>query len=244
MGRFASTSGLVIGSIAPDMAYFLPSRLDPFGSHTIAGLFVFCVPVGLAIYYAFHSVVAPLLFDLVPELLRGRLPAAWTGTRLPERPPEAVVSSILLGAATHLIWDSFTHANGWAVLAFPLLTTPLFSWQGYTVFVYKVLQHGSTLFGLSVILWWAIHWLRTSQPRAHQAPPAIAIRFVLLTMLLVPPAIAGIVSASSAHAANAGGLAKLQAWLGAAVLSSGSVFLISLLVVAVSSHFTRRPTSR
>ncbi len=42
-------SALVVGSMAPDFPYFLPGLpQDKFG-HTLAGVFWFCVPAGLAV---------------------------------------------------------------------------------------------------------------------------------------------------------------------------------------------------
>ena len=39
---------LMIGSMSPDYAYFLPGDLDRVDTHSFAGLFYFCWPVSLA----------------------------------------------------------------------------------------------------------------------------------------------------------------------------------------------------
>jgi Domain of unknown function (DUF4184) len=45
MGRFAVPSALVIGSVIPDLWYFLPF-VGREASHSPAGLFWFCLPAG------------------------------------------------------------------------------------------------------------------------------------------------------------------------------------------------------
>ena len=239
LGERASTSALVIGSATPDVAYFVPAALDPVGSHSLGGLFAFCLPAGCALYCVFHWSIAPLVVDLAPQPIRTRLPLQWGPGRLPDRPFVWVVLSLLLGALTHIVWDSFTHATGWVVLAAPALATPLLTWHGYTVFVYKVLQHGSSLVGLSLVVWWAARYVQDTAPRACGPPPRLGIRVVLVTLLITPAAVAGTHSALSAPAGSAGGLARLQALLGSFVFSGGSAFLGALLCVAVSRTVAR-----
>jgi len=91
MGRFGVTSALVIGSMVPDAWYLVPglARAD---SHSAAGLFWFCLPVGFLMYICYHL------------LRRGRLPKA---------PWHAVLVSLLVGALTHLGWDALAHSYAW-----------------------------------------------------------------------------------------------------------------------------------
>ena len=53
MGRFAVPSALAIGSVVPDLWYFVPFA-DRADSHSLAALFWFCLPAGLAAYALFH----------------------------------------------------------------------------------------------------------------------------------------------------------------------------------------------
>lgn len=144
-------SALVVGSMAPDLEYLL--RLAPTStiSHTPAGLAFFCVPAGLAVLWLFHRVWLPPL--LVSD-------ADGSGDTVARRPfafgPPArlaiICAAILLGAITHVAWDSFTHRYGWMVRHWPLLAEPVGALPGgLSLPVFKVLQHGSTLLGLAVI---------------------------------------------------------------------------------------------
>jgi hypothetical protein len=70
------------------------------------------------------------------------------GARLPDASWLAVAVSLLLGAASHLAWDAFTHPSAPVVRALDVLRAPLFAVGSYQVFTYKVLQHGGTLLGV------------------------------------------------------------------------------------------------
>jgi hypothetical protein len=63
---------------------------------------------------------------------------------------------ILLGSATHLLWDGLTHRARWGTAVFPGLLAPAISFEGLVVPWYEVLQHLSTLIGGLVLfrLWW------------------------------------------------------------------------------------------
>jgi len=61
-----------------------------------------------------------------------------------------VVVSILIGAASHLFWDSFTHETGYFVRKIPQLMTSM-DLSGFQITVFKILQHTSSLFGGLVI---------------------------------------------------------------------------------------------
>lgn len=96
----------------------------------------------------------------------------------------AVLVSLLLGALTHLAWDAFTHPQGPAVRALPVLRRLLFSISGYQVFVFKVLQHGSTLVGVLMLVWWVVQWFRRS-PAHDIAPGGLSGRARLTVLFAV-----------------------------------------------------------
>lgn len=58
--------------------------------------------------------------------------------------------SALLGMLTHVIWDSFTHQNGYMVTNLRFLSQT-FTLFGFHIPIYKFLQHGSTLLGITLI---------------------------------------------------------------------------------------------
>jgi hypothetical protein len=64
-----------------------------------------------------------------------------------------VLASLALGAATHVGWDAFTHANTAVVRQLDLLRMPV-DLGSHAVPLFKLLQHLSTLFGAVVIATW------------------------------------------------------------------------------------------
>jgi hypothetical protein len=193
--RWTVPSALVIGSIAPDLAYLVPARIPRAESHSVAGLFWWCLPVGCAVYVLFHVVMKHPLLRLMPVEVARRLSSVTGPPRgLPSRPWLAIAVSVLLGSATHLAWDAFTHGGTPVVQAVDLFRAPLFSIGSYPVFTYSVLQHGSTLFGVIALAWWIRRWLDTAPVGpAPSAPLSRRERLIGLASLVAIPAACGIV---------------------------------------------------
>ena len=148
--RYIHFSALVLGSMAPDFEYFL--RGQPMGEigHTLTGFIWFNLPLVALIYVIYRTYVHHILFDHLPIYLQ----APYTTRKDSNRLLKVVVFcySALFGMLTHVVWDSFTHLNGYMVLKFPALLTYSTTIFGFQIPLYKFLQHGSTVVGLSVIL--------------------------------------------------------------------------------------------
>src|SRR5262244_1922382 len=69
LGKRVVFSALVIGSMTPDVAYVVPG-LTRGPSHSLPGLFWFCLPVGLASYLLFHLLLKRPLAAALPRSLR------------------------------------------------------------------------------------------------------------------------------------------------------------------------------
>ena len=57
----------------------------------------------------------------------------------------------MIGAATHVLWDSLTHDNGWIVEHSSFLQLKLISWQGHSFQMYRLLWHFSTWIALLLL---------------------------------------------------------------------------------------------
>ena len=155
-------SALVVGSMAPDFEYFLRlSTRHSFG-HTLPGLFLFSVPAGLVGLWIFHALLKLPLLSLLPESHQRRLlPLAREEFRFgPARRLGLILLSLLLGAVTHVAWDSMTHPEGWTVVHVPWLGRVIGRTPVGELFVCRVLQHMSTAFGLAGLAWGYGRWLR------------------------------------------------------------------------------------
>lgn len=175
LGRLAVPSALVIGSMAPDLPYFLPLDVSRGQSHSLVGLLWFCLPAGIVTYVLFHTVVKVPVLALLPAWMADRLAPA-SPRALPPAPWVAVAVSLLVGSLTHVIWDAFTHEGDPAVVMIPALSIRLFSLGRYPVFVYKMLQHLSTVLGLGALAWWSARWLRVAPRRPADLAPSLTSR--------------------------------------------------------------------
>lgn len=163
--RFVVPSALVVGTFAPDFEYLL--RLSPRGrfGHTLIGSFVLTLPLALLVLWIFHAFVKVPAAMLLPEAIRRRLPNDLDKFRFGGAARFAlIVASILLGIATHLLWDSFTHSTTWPYRHWPILRKPFTMPIVGPLPLYKLLQHGSTIVGIGILSVWLVHWYRTTQP--------------------------------------------------------------------------------
>ncbi|HVL34415.1 MAG TPA: DUF4184 family protein [Burkholderiales bacterium] len=144
LGPLAVPSALVIGSVVPDAWYFFSPLLQREHTHGLAGLFLFCLPAGVAAYFAFHLLLKQPLLELAPPPLAARL-ARYAAPGLPRVRWSAVLVCLLAGASTHLAWDALAHLHSLA-------------------------QHASTLLGSAVLAVWIWRKLSRTPPAPLSAP--------------------------------------------------------------------------
>ncbi|TCS36939.1 uncharacterized protein DUF4184 [Paucimonas lemoignei] len=189
----AVLSALVIGSMAPDFQNFLPFDVERADSHSFAGMFWFSLPVGMAIFLVFHLLLKKPLCSLLPTSIGARLSPVLHGPSLPPVSGSAIVCSLLLGTLTHLAWDAFTHYTVVTTSALPVLSRHLFSVGGYHVYLYKLLQHASSLIGTLLVGYWCLRGLRRA-PLPAQSPPSLLTwrqRCAVIGILLLAPPLIG-----------------------------------------------------
>ncbi len=234
--RILPWSALVIGSLAPDMEYFIFLRsVSKFG-HTLPGLIYFCLPVGLIVWLCFHLVVKRPISYLLPESERFYV---WElASRRVDLTPRALACvglAILVGALTHLMWDAFTHAERWGTDRFRGLSHSLVVVQGYDVTVYRVLQHGSTLAGMLLLglAYWRWRRLQLTAERPIQALIPAWKALFLLVLVAVP---AGLAYNSASPVLVSSDLNALRPFLGRLIVSGvgfGSLGLLAYSIVVV-----------
>ncbi|MBE9584826.1 DUF4184 family protein [Mucilaginibacter sp. JRF] len=148
--RYISLTALVIGSLTPDFEYFLRMDIKSLYSHTPLGILYFDLPVGLLLFLLYQTYVKNLLIDHLPDYLRQRFWLLKNDNK--QSAPSAmrwfvIILSLALGALSHLFWDAFTHVTGWFVLHIDFLASKSIIGVHY----FKLMQHFSTVIGLSVI---------------------------------------------------------------------------------------------
>ncbi|MGW4523553.1 DUF4184 family protein [Amycolatopsis sp. NPDC004378] len=164
-------SALVAGSVAPDVFWFVP-RLPGIGltkTHEFASVLWLDPLIALVLLAVFHVLLRRPLLALAPQPLAERLPHngfSW-------RKPGWIALSLVIGAATHVGWDAFTHeSGGFAFLRIPLVTG---------VDVGRLIQLVSTIAGAAILAWWLRNRYRRT-PRTP-APPGTRHRKPVLIFL-------------------------------------------------------------
>ena len=161
--RFCPTSldfsALVIGSMVPDLGYYLFSSNLARSAHSFLGSVLVCLPAGLAFWAIFQLLRKPLCFVL-PQPHRSAL-APLAATPIQWRPRILIAAgvSILLGAWSHIVWDLFTH-NTWLLKQLPLLKESVVRVSTVEVPWYSLLQHLSTVVGSGTLIAAYCSWLR------------------------------------------------------------------------------------
>jgi hypothetical protein len=150
--RLYSLTGLVIGSLTPDFEYFLRMRIQSNYGHTIFGLLWFDLPLGLLFAFIFHNIIKESLFNNFPTVLKSRFVKfnSFDWNKHFKTNWFVVITSILIGAASHLLWDSFTHNHGYFIETIPALSNKI-AIANRQIPIFKILQHSSTLIGGLVI---------------------------------------------------------------------------------------------
>jgi hypothetical protein len=167
-----SLSALVVGSFSPDLLYFgTPDRASSTFAHTPLGLITVALPLGLALLFLFHHVLKrPAVLLLPPSHRRLVAPLLAPSADVGPARLATLVDSVLVGAVTHVLWDTFTHDR---LAAGPLapLRVPLLHLGGEPVSIARALQHASTLVGLGLLVRWYRAWLARQRAGVDALPP-------------------------------------------------------------------------
>jgi Domain of unknown function (DUF4184) len=165
--RSLHTIPLMIGSITPDLPYYIPARFNRLmlDTHTVLGTLWLDIPMGFCVLLLGFLLRVPLTVLMTP---RARALCLQSLERFKGQPQQWLLAivAIYVGTWTHLAWDSFTHDSGWIVRRVSALSAPI-SIGAYTGTLCHVLQYVSSVAGLSIL---AIWYLRLPTPAAE--PPS------------------------------------------------------------------------
>jgi hypothetical protein len=189
--RFLQTTSLIIGSLVPDVPYYFPQRFGRMltDTHTLGGSFTIDVPLGMALLIA-----TLLLKEPLAVLLPGRVRVLFMRSleRFSAQPFHWLIAalSVLVGAWTHIAWDSFTHAQGWTTQHVAALrsTVSVFGWETE---VSHLMQYLSSVFGLAVLGYWFRGLLARTPDVADSDPLRPRTRWLLLSLISVTAVVVG-----------------------------------------------------
>lgn len=221
-------SALVVGSMAPDAPMFwgwvVPDVPWAVYAHTHSwlGLFTTNLVVGVVAWALWEFVLRAALFDGLPSWLRER------STPLAAPAPRglgllwAVPLGVLVGAATHVGLDEFSHRGRWAAAHVAWFRETHAGLVG-TSWV----QYGAGVLGLAVLAIVLVRGVWRATPRAR---PRTAPRLAALTWQA--PLAVGLLTAAASMAAWASGTPLARLAYGA-VTTGGALMVLAALAFAV-----------
>ncbi|MGO9934042.1 MAG: DUF4184 family protein [Steroidobacteraceae bacterium] len=166
LARWQLLSAAVIGAMVPDFRLFLPWRLGRFETHSAMSLLTFCLPVGLFTYWVFQRLIKTPVLEVLPEGAYARwLPFAAPANIASVRQWALAACGVLGGAATHLVWDAFTHEGARGVRWFPVLDDPILEIGRRHVDGVTLMQDLSSLIGLLLVIGLIAYGLRRGRER-------------------------------------------------------------------------------
>ncbi len=151
--KYFSATALIIGSISPDFEYFFKASVSGVHGHSVAGILYFDLPVAIFVSLVFHLLIKKNLFANLPAFLQRRFHPTMSldFKKILAKQYVVVIYSALMGAATHVFWDSFTHNGAFFVRNLELYKQVRVPFQGVNYPLFYALQHISTITGLTVI---------------------------------------------------------------------------------------------
>lgn len=224
--KYLQTVPMIVGSIAPDLPYYIPARFNRLmlETHTVPGSLWLDVPIGLVVLLFGFFLRRPLtaLMSVRARALCLHSLERFKAQRLYWL---SAPLAIFVGTWTHLLWDSFTHDKGWMVRRVAALSAPI-TLGAYTGTLCHVLQYVSSVAGLLVL---AIWYRRLPTPPAEPldgAPPpgrVAILLFVAAAAVLVGGymAVHAVLNGQSNYRIIYLLLTRTIAWFGALYLLAG-----------------------
>ena len=158
-------SAFIVGSMAPDFPYIVGSVDYREIGHRFPGVLFFTIPASLVALWLFHNFVKQPICLLLPAGVQVRLRRELGYFPfVPASRFARILLSIVLGIASHLVWDSFTHPFTWAFYHVPGLD----GWVHLPILgampTHAALQYVSSLLGLIALAIWVLLWYRRTSP--------------------------------------------------------------------------------
>lgn len=172
--------------MSPDFEYFFKMSVSGIHSHTKAGLLYFDLPVTILLSLLFHQLVKGNLIGNSPIFFQRRFQDTLNFNFLNYLKNNWFIFlfSALLGAASHIFWDSFTHNNRFFVRQFSeIYQTTSVPFNGATYPLFYVLQQISTVVGMLVVTLYVI--LKKPVGDAETVAPRISYWLLVFAIAVV-----------------------------------------------------------
>lgn len=175
--RWVVPAAWVIGSVVPDLVWFL-SGTDAYNlGHSLRGVVTVDLAVGAAMVIAWRLLVLTPTRDVLPRALGEHVPDR--GSLRPWEWPAAVFG-VVAGALTHVVWDSFTHPGRWGSSHIPLLRDDIGPMPGS-----RWAQYLSGLIGVAIVAVFLVRYWRRTPGRPvvnRKLSPAMRVAFLVAVL--------------------------------------------------------------
>lgn len=167
-------TSMVAGALVPDLPIYVGFQDARSFTHSPLGVVTIDLAMGMACLLLWYVFFRRPLVDMAPDRWRTRLPEE---VRVRPRGWLLTGPGVLVGAATHVVWDAFTHEDSWGVrqvapLREELLGVPAYTWA----------QHVCSVLGLGVVV--LVTWRYLSRlPEQPERPAPLVARWALVVAL-------------------------------------------------------------
>ncbi len=161
--KWFSLTGLIVGSIVPDLEFLLRLRETECFAHTWLGLVVFDLPVALLLAFVFHNLVRDPLVMHSPNFFRERFSTllSFNWNNYFKRHKRIFFLSVLIGVASHIFLDAFTHYDGAVAKRSSFFFNEIIIWK-HSFPMYLILQVVTSLLG-GFYVWWFIFKMKRGE---------------------------------------------------------------------------------
>jgi hypothetical protein len=235
-----SLTALMIGSVVPDFGYYVFKFDGSAFAHSFLGSLTLCPALGFALLLLLGVLRRPLC-HMLPQPHREALRSlAHTSWRCHWTSVPWLLLAMVVGAWTHILWDSFTHKDRWFVERIDWLQREVFEIRGHILHGYSMLQYISSMVGVAALLWAYWNWLR----KAHGTrpirwfEPEDAWRYGCIIGALAAAVLASLPWALYA-AVSLDGSFWLRTFVVRWLVGTTSLFAISFIAIAVFCYARR-----
>lgn len=230
LNRFSRTVEFIFGNSVRNHRYVREDWEWSTFSHTLVGGAVFCLPLGMLLLFFFFRLRAPLAAKLPQPHRTALLPLC--GKR--QESLFACFAALVVGIVLHLIWDSFTHDDGWFLRNSNFLRLPAFSAGGHPISRLHLLWLVSSIGGMLVLLVAYTGFLRGKKLPLWSFARSEA-RFYLFWAVVLPlPVLAAVpITIHFVHTESSWD----QPWFIFHVFSEYYLMILGLFLIGIGSFF-------
>lgn len=228
-GRHLPLAALAIGCMCPDL-YRLFTRADFDFSHQWSSVYSFNLAIGLFFSILWYGLYRPFIYRLLQleHPLQLHHTRAWLFFIL------GSCIAIMLGTATHIIWDGLTHVDFRSFIFEAFLSSHV-QLGSHSYPIHRILQIACSVLSLPILVLMFRHYFK-----AHRCPNELPkkLRYYCYSVLLVSLCHATVAYFNYAQQLKLeGSVFSLYAYLGYAGNQFAQAFLISFSIGCILYRF-------